>query len=400
MTILRTFTLLLSLLLTAMPALAQDQKPQPYNPKKTYKEIKSLQKDEKFSQVIQTIDKAQKQYPEALADTRLIQAAAHAQFKVAQEHAKSIYLNSKPDTSAYFNAILQQHIQALRLDSCVAASSNPKASKLITKNLKKELTQTHQNLIPAARYYNKKQQPRQAWTFLDTYLDTPNTLLNLTPLTPIFLDTTTIATQATIAAYQANMPSQTLKYIQPALRNTDTLQLALLLQIKAETHQALNQPQLCTEAIKQGYKRFPQNTYFHNALIQHYTQTNQIDSATLVAHHVAQRLPASPQAHLIYGNMLQRQNQLSQAVEQYNIAAQLAPKDSIIQHTLGNAYIQLARETPTQRKQYYQLARTAFEQTQQLAPSKPELWYQPLREVYFKLNLGKQLKKLEAAGKK
>jgi hypothetical protein len=43
----------------------------------------------------------------------------------------------------------------------------------------------------------------------------------------------------------------------------------------------------------------------------------------------------------------------------------------------------------------YKQAQDALEKSRKIAPNNPELWHEGLLEVYYKLNLGKELQELE-----
>ena len=99
------------------------------------------------------------------------------------------------------------------------------------------------------------------------------------------------------------------------------------------------------------------------------------------------------------------------AVDCYKKAVEIQPDDALSYSSLGGIYIDKARKvydvnnnrpgtqayTKAKNKQnkIYKEAQEFLENARKNAPNDPSLWHEGLMEVYYKLNLGKELQELE-----
>ena len=371
---------------------------------------KAYAKEDNYSKVDETLSQAFNSYPQALADPRLVRMEMDAQWQLSLSENKKIFLNSKPDTAAYFTRLLATAQYALRLDSLDNVPDDKGHVKpRYQKETGERLRACRRKLPSAGRYYYKRGDYATAWTFLDLYL--------LTLHNPLLAggkedegpapDTVALARLATVSAFSAGKYAESLRYAEVA--EGDTAVLCQLLEMQARAHEQLGQGEARLQTIRRGHDRFPAHDYFALALIHHYDSAACYPQALAVIERTLEAGGDRRQYAFLCGRIYEATGVLDSAEISYQEAIEAAPEDALARSAAGMLALRratLLRDalTPAQLSSsdmkarladYYTRAAEQLEKARELAPSQSEFWRDGLREAYFRLNRGADLQALE-----
>lgn len=408
------FFSLFSLIAQAQKA---NKKTEPFNLKKTLKEIRSYEKEDNYSKVHETLQSAFTKWPETNSNARLWHYEMQAQAQLAKAENTKLFLNSKPDTASYFTHVLQTYQAGLRCDSLDRLPNKKgRIEPQFTHNISETLTAVRNNLRSGGRYFYLKKRYADAYHHFDTYLQTIGSPLLLTSSPayakakfPLDQDSMRIAALAVFAAHQSENAHGVLKYAPCA--EQDTAHRAALIEMRAQAHCALTDTATYYTVLRQGFSQYPTDRRFYTPLIDHYNATHEFQQSLSIVDTLVSLEPENDIYLSLKGKLFEAMNLPDSAEVIYQQI--VFHNDSLpeVYASLGNVYIEQAHQfaltlhTQQGTKQYYATkakikkrytkARAALERARQLSPLTPTLWRNGLREVYFKLNDGKALKALE-----
>ena len=381
-----------------------------FDRKKLLRTVKAYAKEDNYSKVDESLRQAFTTYPEACADARLVRMEMDAQWQLSLAENKKIFLNSKPDTAAYFACVLATAQYALRLDSLDnLPDEKGRVKPQYHKETGERLRACRRKMPSAGRYYYKQGDYATAWTHLDLYL--------LTRLNPLVSeekeeedpapDTIALARLATVSAFSAGKYAESLRYVEMA--EQDTAVLCQLLEMQARAHEQLGQGEARLQAVRRGHERFPAHDYFALALIHHYDSAACYPQALDVIERTLAAGGDKRQYAFVGGRIYEATGALDSAALSYQEAIEGAPEDALARSAAGMLALRraaLLRESLTpvqlsaqdvkdQLADYYTQAAQQLEKAREQAPTQNELWRDGLREAYFRLNRGADLQALE-----
>lgn len=408
-----TLHILLTLTL-AFAATSMQAQQDGFQKKKLIKDLKVYQKAENFAKMDEEIRKAMNKYPAAKNDAEVANYELNAQFGLMQQESRKIYLNSKPDTAKYFARILDVYAYGLMTDSLDRLPNQKgEVKQQYSSNISTKLSSTRGNLRSGGKYFYKNRKYDEAYKYFDMYLTTiGNQLIMPTerPVTPpIDADSVEISRLAVLSAYSAQNYPGVVRHLTLAL--TDTTNHQRLMEAGAKSYELTGDTTRYMETLLQAFDLYPQNEYFYATLINIYSKDNDYKSSLGVVNRLIEVDAQNRKYWYLKGKMHQTQRQLDEAITAYQHAVEINPDDVESYASLGNIYIEQAnafyktanlklgaQDYEKNRKQlneYYQNARHALENCRRIAPDDKSYWQSGLREVYFKLNMGKELKSVE-----
>lgn len=327
--------------------------------------------------------------------------AVTKQYEAANE---KLYLKQKYDTAAFFNLTRRLYTIAGTLDTLDAQPDEKGRVKLrYREDHAKLLDQLRPNLYFGGTYHLRKEDYRQAYDFLETYLEADRL--------PLFTGydyrqkdarMPEAAYWATFAGYKMQDAERTLRFRQ--LADRDTAKAKFALQYVCEAYRWQHHDAAYLEHLKQGFRRYPDFAYFFPRLIDYYQANNQPDSALVVSE---QALKTSPDSQLF---LLAKSVALLN-LERYDDCIQLSEQLISKNDTLAEAYYNIAtaklnqalaldqRNQPrvyrTQIQKLYMDARPYMEAYRKLAPDEKRRWAPALYRIYLNLNMGKQFEEMD-----
>lgn len=380
--------------------------PEPFNRKTLLRTARTYAKADNYTKVDETLAQAFNTYPEALADAELVHMEMEAQQQLFLAESKKLFLNSKPDTAAYFSRAAAAVQYALRCDSLDQLPDEkgrikPRYEKEIGERLRQHLP----NLLSAGKYHYKKADYATAYPLFLLWLSVrENHLLTDPTLTA---DSIAVARLSTLSAFSAEAYAAALRYV--SLAQQDSAARCSLIEIEARAQQRLNRPEEMLDAVSRGHHDYPAHDYFAIALITHYDSTAHYPYALAVVDRALAAGGNPKQYAYLSGRIYESMAALDSAAICYDQALAADSLDANVQAAAGMLALRratlLRTDTPAlqlqqptlkaQLAQFYAAAAARLEQARTLAPQQPQLWKEGLKEVYFRQGRGEDLRQID-----
>lgn len=398
--------LLLTITILAMQLPAHSEG-KPYSRKALMKEVKASIKSGNYSQADHQLNEAETTYPEALADAAVANTHMNVVHHLAEAENRKIFLGNKPDTSAFLSQILRVYQIGLRCDSLDRKPDNRQRIRpRYTQNIQERFAFYRNNLLNAGKYFYKKQQYHEALRHIEMFIHTePMSLVTVKDSDAL----RTTYSLAVFAAYGDSSNATVLRYL--PYTASDTIHQSLLCQIASKAYMQTGDTLQAIHSLYDGWQADPNKEYFYLALIHYYTEHGQHLEALKIVDTQLQREPGNTDLWYIKGKSMKYLKQYDEALTSFNHALTLHPDDARFPSSMGEIYVIQAREisesntakagTQTyvrlrqKQRRYYTLALPLLEKARTLDAANTTLWLNNLREVYYKLNKGKELKDLE-----
>ncbi len=327
--------------------------------------------------------------------------AVYKQYEAANER---LYLKQKYDTAAFFDLTRRMYVIAEKLDTL---DSRPDAKGRVSLSYRKQhaeqLDQLRPNLYYGGTHHVRKADYEVAYDFFHLYIDAVRH--------PLFsgYDYQTsdnrlpeAAYWATFCGYKMHDAERTLRYSREALGDKQKTQYTLLYTCEAWHWQQNDSGYVAT--LKDGFKRFPEHTYFFPHLEDYFTQHQQLDSALLYADRALQQNPRGELFLLAKATTLLSMEKYDECIRTGQQLIQV--NDSMPEPYLmvATAYLNQAlaleklngsRESRMNIRRLYMSARPYMENYRRLAPEEKAKWAPSLYRIYFNLNMGPQFEEID-----
>lgn len=415
------FTILFTLL--ALCSFAQDkpkddkkggQKKEEYKVSSTIKTVRGFLKDSKNVEANNEVEKAVKQHPEARSSAQLYALKSQALHALVLGENRKMYLNQKPDTSKYFSYIYSLYEAALTCDSLDQLPDAKGRVQLKYRDTNQQrLLQFRKNLSTADRYYYLKKDYQNAFKFGNLYLSTKHSpIFNKTKGGTALTDENDSVAHASLAvflAYAYNNNKGVAKYIPTAMH--DTARLAQIYEVGSKAYYELKDTISAHYLLFKGVKEFPTTDYFYMTLLKYYNEKKDYEKGLELVDSVLNHMPDNRNAWFLKAREHEYLEQHDKAIYAMSIVVEKHPEDYEAYAALGNMHLDKAHRLyqnfnmKVTDKGYqqgrriinesYADAKDAFEKCKKYAEQKTDLWLDGLRECYYKLSFGKELKLLE-----
>lgn len=407
------YLLLVTALFGTIDVMSQTEEPVKYKRRSVLKEIKSNIKSENYTHADELFQSAIKTYEQARSDAEYYYIEANIQMHLALEENKKMYLATSPDTSKYFNHIYNMYHYSLVCDSLESIPDEKNRVKYKYRNdLSAKLLKFRSNLLNAGKFFYNKKQYDNAFTNLDMYLSSHSS--------PIFSgkdaraavqkdDTVKVPVLAVFSAYAAQKYLNAVKYIGCSLQ--DTLGRKYLIEIGCKSYAQIGDTVNMLGMLNRGFNEYPDYEYYYFTLLNYYNDQQQYGDAHELTGRMINHFPDDSRFWYIKGKEEMFLDELDSALVSFQNVIKLKADDAYAYSNIGNIYLykihlinksyQLSIEDPgyeTKKKHVsglYNEAKSNFEQAKKYKADDTSLWLQGLRECYFKLNMGKELKSLE-----
>lgn len=403
----RSFVILLLSIVTLTVSQSVWGDPKPYSRKSLMKEVKASIKSGNYTKADQQLTEAENTYPEALTDAAIANTHMNVVHHLAEAENRRIFLANKPDTAAFLSQILRVYQIGLRCDSLDRQpDSRQRIRPRYTQDIQERFSFYRNNLFNAGKYFYKKKQYHEALRHIEMYITTESL-----PLV-VEKDPASLRENYSLAVFAAYGDSSmtTVRHYLPYCYD-DTLHKSLVCQIGSKAYMQTGDTLQAIRCLYDGWQADPTKDYFYLALAHYYTDHGQYLEALKVVDTQLQREPANTDLLYIKGMSMKCLQQYEEAITAYQHALRLRSDDARILSGIGEVYVIEAREMAekntakvgtqayirshqAQRKLYNQ-ALPHLEKARTLDADNTTLWYNNLREVYYKLNKGKELKELE-----
>lgn len=360
---------------------------------------KDFDKAEKLMDELLAKDSANRMNPKIYM---LLYQSVLKQYEAGNE---KLYLNQKYDTASIFNLTRRMFAILESLDSIDALpDSKGRVRPEYRRKHAAELNTYRPNLYYGGTFHIHKSDYNTAYLFFDAYLDCG--------VQPLFsgYDYLThdkrmsdAAYWATYCGYKLKEPEKTLKYSDLALQDTAKRKFVYVYMAEAYSQKKDNQKYI--ETLYDGFKRYPQSSYFFPHLLDYYTTANMLDSAFALTDKALETDGRNPLFLFAKSTVLLNQGKYDECI---------AISDSIIHindslpesyYNAGTAHLNkiLSLEKKDNPRQYrfqirklYQQACPYMEKYRKLAPDNKQKWGPALYRIYLNLNMGKQFEEIDA----
>ena len=409
------FTLIL--FLSTLLSFAQDkkaQKKEEYKLSTTLKTVRGYLKDDKYSDANNEIEKAVKAHKEAQQSAQIYALKSNALYNLALEENKKMFLKQKTDTTKYYSYISSLYEAALTCDSLEQIPNEKGKVNIKSRSTNQSrLLQFRKNLATADRFYYQHQDFKSAYRFADLYLSSRKAPIFTSSKTGLSLadesDTIAHAKMAVFLAFAYNNYEGVKKYLPMA--QLDTARLMQLYEVGAQSYYATGDTIEGNRYLQLGVEKFPTNEYFYMTLLMYHNSKKDYASGLTLLQSILKSSPDNRNCLFLKSRQLELLNDLDGSIATMERVVEVSPEDYEAYSHLGNMYVEKAqneyrnsnlRVTDKKYQQnkgnvtsFYQHAKEAFELCRKFAAKETSLWLAGLRECYYKLNLGKELKALE-----
>lgn len=384
-----------------------------FKKKNVLKEVKTFYKAGNYNKSNETIMNAFREYPEANYDLDLLGYEMNTQFQLYLAENRKIYLNGKGDTLKLFSYIYDTYFYGLKCDSvCQIPDKKGKTNTRFNSDINNRLSSLRNNLKSGGLFYLKKQKYAEALPFFTIYLNSmnnPAVYKTKDGAIPVDSDSVKIFKLALHAAYGASKYQDVMRLLPVAL--SDSVRKDQMMEMGAEAALQLKDSATFVQLLSQGFEEYPTNDYFRANLIKLYHDHNDFNNTMRVLDKCIESDSLDAKFWKLKGNEFFEADSIDKAIQPYEHVVNIDKDDVETLSKLANIYIRKARDfynksnlkigTPDFSKnrriltELYTNAMIYYERVREIRPHNPEIWKSGLREAYYKLNKGKELKLLE-----
>jgi len=392
---------------------------QPYKKSAVVKSVKASMKAANWSAVINETDKAFNKYSEAKDDPELhsYQVKAYEQLVLAEN--RKMYLDTKPDTAKYFGHMFNMYEQALICDSLEQVPTlDGKTVFRHRYNNALTLLKYRTNLKASAKYFYRKKDYKNAYKYSDLYYRSKSDQIFTgkkgEQLLPEEKDNTEISVLAVLSAYGSQNNKGVINYLHEALNDNATR--FKVLELGCKSYLALGDTTNYVEHCTMGFNERPEQEYFFMSLLKYNIDNANHQKCLELSDVMVKKFPAKRNYWFIKAKEEEILGMGDAAIASYQKAIELKKDDAEAYSYIGSIYTNKAqemyskntlsvtnpgyREFKSNLKAVYTQAKDAYEAARQYAPETKSLWYEGLKNSYFKLNMGRELKQLEELNRK
>ncbi len=388
-----------------------------FNRKKLLKEVKESVKADNYSKADKQISDAISKYPEARDDAELYNMWMNANYNLALAENRKIYLANNPDTLKYMEYIYKMYAYGLKCDSLEGIPNEKnKIKRKYRKNISAKFDFFRKNFENAGKYFYNKKNYKLAYSYINMYISSESKCGEIIAAAS---DGKTKATAnpnlqnmtvlAVLSAYATANYDAVVRYLPVVLE--DTAKRAYLLEIGCKSYQQLERTDDYVALLDRGFQEFPKNDYFYVSLIKHYNDRNDFATALKYTRKMTKLSPENHTYWYIKGKEERFLDMLDSAIVSYERVLRIKNDEAETYASLGDIYIIKAQRADAELTapatdpqyaakkrvitEYYIKACGYYEKVRQYNEENTSLWLAGLKEAYFKLNNGKELRKLE-----
>ena len=383
------------------------------------KAYRTCMKEKNYAKAKQTLDEAVKKYDEAKEDAQLYHYKMEALNELIGLENRKIYLKSNPDTIGYFNYMYELYVTGLACDSleqkAIARKRDmgKKAEPKLRKGVGTTMLAYRKNILNAGKFYYKKRNYKDAFRFLNMYAQTKSS--------DIFVDSkgvsiledpdemTEVSVLAALSAYGSGDYGGTITYLAESLN--DKSFESQLLEIGSKAYGELGDTTQMLNVLENGFRLYPDAEYFFVTLTKFYNNQGDYEKALQKAERMTELHPNNRDYWFMKGTEQALLGMKEEALASFGKCVEIKADDAEAFSSIGNIYLSeahdayarfnLPRSNPAYAKErqaindLYRKTAKAFEQAKKFSEASLSLWLSGLREAYFKLNKGRELRALE-----
>lgn len=347
----------------------------------------------------------------------------NANYNLALAENRKIYLSTNPDTVKYMDYIYEVFADGLKCDSISRIpDSKGRVKRKFFKNINEKFSFFTTNLENAGKFFYAKRDYRRTCKFVEMCIMTklwksgtytlecredsiPEPLLDV--------NYSRLAVLAVMSAYAIEDYETLLKMYPIAVR--DSSRQALVLEFACKSYDQIGDRDSYLNLLNKCFLKYPDKEYFFASLIKCYNDKGDTINALNIAREAVKLNPINRNYWFVKGAEEQICQLEDSAIVSYSNAIKIKNDDAESYSCLADIYLKKAREEDrrltqlfadtfsknnylehqSRLKSLYAMACLNYESAREYSPEKGDLWLEGLKECYYKLNKGRELKLLE-----
>jgi len=397
-----------------------------YDRKNLLKELRGYMKADNYSKVDNALKSAMAKYSEAKSDAELYNMWMNANYNLALAENKKIYLSSSQDTVKYMDYIYNTFAYGVVCDSLDRLPNHKgKIKRKFRDNIKERLNFFQKNMENAGRFFYRRKDYKRAYSCIDLYLKVK--YMNNDDVS--FCDSLVEAKHgafeekdkklvvlAVFSAYSLDKYENVVKYYPLAL--DDSVKRSTILELACKSFEQLGMVDKYSDLLEYGFERYSVNEYFFASLIKLYNDKKDYETALRFARDAVYKNPGNRNYWFVKATEEQMLELVDSAIISYSNAIKIQPADAESYSCIADIYLKKAHDedkrltisfehslTPKEYstakaklKSLYIKACENYELARVYGGELTDLWLEGLKECYYKLNRGKDLRDLETQG--
>lgn len=385
---------------------------------KTVKEVKDeMERDDVPDKrhAKQLIDEAMKNPLLQDWDQTWYQAAVVYEYFYNQESIKSYNKGVVYDTVALYNYLDDWFTFALKADSLQQIPNEKgKTSEEARRRLIPGVHRSLTTYINAGVYYfNHRQDNAQAYKMFDRYF----TVAQHPALESLMADDEVWNNQRynfayfpALAAYLDQKWENSLKYALIAQNDEEYGEDAT--EFICECYGELGDSVKWLQALKDGLMKYPTKEYYYGKLLNYYNLKNDMTGMETFVKEMIDLDPDKAYNYYVLGFIAQQNKDYDGAIEQYKIAIEkdetladaynnlglcvMAKGDACVESKGNIDYRSSAyKKAQKEKEAFYKEALPYFQKLRELEPSSVKKWGIPMQQLYWTLNMAKELEEID-----
>lgn len=318
------------------------------------------------------------------------------------------------DTVAMYNYLIKAFDNYIICDSLQHIPNAKGEISNACRSSKAKLLEPHRiNLVHSGINYLNKNQNEKAYKMFDLYYEYGKTDFMKETLAQDANNAKTDTSCAyfpTVAALKMKDYDKVLKYVDMACE--DSVYGELSYQIRTDAYKVKGDTAKWVMYMQEGVKKYPSNESICMELIGYYNDTKQMTELDNFIESMLVGDPKNAKFNYVKGYILYNQEKFEEAQKAFQIAVESDPSFVDAWLNLGLCYLIEAQNYMNKQgsvsynsaayktimakeKTFFQKAKPCYEKVRELIPDKVSKWGFRLQEIYYKLNMSKEMQEVE-----
>jgi hypothetical protein len=266
-------------------------------------------------------------------------------------------------------------------------------------------------LVAGTKFSFLKKDYARAYDYADMFitLNGDSSAYAVKSLPNLQADINAMSTFTVLSAYAQNDCQKAIVHIDNALNESNRREQ--LLEVACRCYETLNDLEKYEKSLLDGIEKYASNKYFFLSLVKLYNDQQRYTDVLAVTTDMLKIDDKDRDLWFIRGKEEAYLNKTDDALQSFIKATEIKTDDAESYSAIGNIYLGMSHKNyeqqsgqtgeslqtlKTELKALYTKAKNAFENARKYEPNNTTLWLSGLKELYFKLNMGKELKAIES----
>jgi hypothetical protein len=396
-----------------------------YNRKAILKELKGYMKAANYSKADAELKAIMSKYPNAISDVELHNIWMNANYNLALAENRKIYLRTNPDTVKYMDYIYNTYACGLKCDSLDRVPGKKgRVKRKYEDNISEKLSFFEKNIENAGKFFFKKNDYKRTYRFIDMYMKAKlwrsrvysfNSISDSIIASYFGEDDSRLAVLAVLSSSALSDYNGVVKMLPIARR--DSAHCPKVLELACKAYEQLGEEAERLQLLNECFEKYPENESFFVSLMKYYDGKGDRAAKLNLVRLAVAKDDTNRNYWFVKGNEEYSCHLADSAIISYTNAIRIKVDDAESYSRIADIYLDKAHDVDkrlTQSysrlssrsdfskweeklKEIYGNACKNYEMAMKYAPGNKNLWIEGLKECYYKLNKGADLRRLENA---